>query len=406
MPNTNKHKPKLLPQVLHLPHLREKTVLLEYSLGEERSYLFAVTNNSFKTFELPKRAEIEAKVWSFRRLLTVREQTANLAEIKNADAKLKDESASLAEILLGQVDEISDKRLAIVPSGALQFVPFAALQNPKNKRQFLIESNEITILPSASVLAVQRNEKRNLPNKTLAVFADPVYEKDDPRFQKIKDANKFSAKTETRGNENVDFLKADSPKNFQRLVFSRREANQILSLVPNASDKFSALDFAANLTAATSENLQNFRYLHFAAHGIFDAENPQFSGVILSLLNEKGEAENGLLSLQDVYNLHLNSDLVVLSACRTGLGKQVKGEGIVGLTRGFMYAGSRRVAASLWKVQDDATAELMTEFYRNILQNGKKPAEAMRLAQIALIKKTQFSSPFFWAAFVHYGEWK
>jgi CHAT domain-containing protein len=112
-----------------------------------------------------------------------------------------------------------------------------------------------------------------------------------------------------------------------------------------------------------------------------------------------------LLSLQDVYNLRLNSDLVVLSACRTGLGKQIKGEGVIGLTRGFMYAGSRRVVASLWKVQDDVTAELMKEFYRNMLREGKRPAEALRLAQILLLKKNQSNSPFFWAGFVHYGEW-
>jgi CHAT domain-containing protein/tetratricopeptide (TPR) repeat protein len=398
-------KPLSLSEIQN--QLDANTVLLKYSLGEERSRLFAVTNNSFKTFELPKRAEIEAKVWNFRRLLTVREQTSNIAETKNADKKLKDASANLAETLLGKLaDQITDKCLAIVPSGALQFIPFSALQNPKNKGQFLIESNEITILPSVSVLAFRRKEKRGLPSKTLAVFADPVYEKDDPRLQKVKENKNITAKNETRGNELTDFLKDNSPKNFQRLIYSRREANQILALVPNASDKFSALDFSANHNSATGENLRDFKYLHFAAHGIFDAENPQFSGIILSLLNEKGESENGLLSLQDVYNLRLNSDLVVLSACRTGLGKQVKGEGVVGLTRGFMYAGSRRIVASLWKVQDDATAELMTVFYRNMLQNGKKPAEAMRLAQIYLLKNPQFNSPFFWAAFVHYGEWQ
>lgn len=400
------------PKPLSLDEIQKqldaKTVLLKYSLGEEKSYLFVVTADSFKTFELPQKAEIEAKIWSFRQLLTVREQISNITEIKNADAKLIGESAALSEILLGKVGNLSDKRLAVIPSGALQFVPFAALQNPNIKGQYLIQSNEITILPSASVLAVQRQEKRNAPTKTLALFADPVYEKDDPRLLKAKEMSKVSAKSETRGNEVANLLNLDGglPKSFQRLIYSRREANQILSLVGNEKQKFAALDFNANYKSATDQNLQDFRFLHFAAHGIFNAQNPQFSGVVLSLLNEKGESENGLLSLQDVYNLRLNSDLVVLSACRTGLGKQVKGEGVVGLTRGFMYAGSRRVVASLWKVQDDATAELMTEFYKNILRDGKRPAEAMRLAQISMLKKNQYSSPFFWAAFVHYGEWQ
>lgn len=388
--------------------LDEKTILLKYSLGEERSYVFVVTADSFKTFELPKRAEIEARIWNFRRLATVREQSSNTAEIKTADAKLSFESAELSQILLGKIGDLTDKRLAIIPSGALQFLPFAALQNPQNKGQYLIQSNEITVLPSVSVLAVQRQEKRKMPTNTLAVFADPVYEKNDPRLLKIKESNSNLAKSETRGTEADNFLNVGEnfPKNFQRLIYSRREATEILALVPDDKKKFSALDFEANYQAATNQNLGNFRYLHFATHGIFNAQNPNLSGVVLSLFNKKGETETGLLSLQDVYNLRLNSDLVVLSACRTGLGKQIKGEGVIGLTRGFMYAGSRRVVAGLWKVRDDVTAELMKEFYGKMLREGKRPAEALRLAQIQLLKKNQSNSPFFWAGFVHYGEWE
>ncbi|MBS1796208.1 MAG: CHAT domain-containing protein [Acidobacteria bacterium] len=388
------------------------TLLLEFALGEEKSYLFALTPESLRTYELPKKTEIEAKVWNFRRLLTVREQTAAAAEIRAADDKLKTATADLSDTLFGRAGaEFGGRRLAIVANGALQFVPFAALRKSKDEPRYLIETNELTVLPSVSVLAVQRGvlSKRKPAEKTLAVFADPVYETDDPRFQKVKTAVKPVDGAATRGEGGPEFLderRENGPQKLQRLLYSRREANQILALVADNSKKFAALDFAASLDAATAEKLRDFRYLHFATHGVFNAETPQSSGVVLSLYDDRRAPQNGLLSLQEIYNLRLNSELVVLSACRTGLGRQVRGEGVIGLTRGFMYAGSRRVAASLWKVQDDATAELMTEFYRSVLRDGRSPAAAMRLAQLAMLKKTQFGAPFYWAAFVHYGEWR
>jgi CHAT domain-containing protein/tetratricopeptide (TPR) repeat protein len=399
------------------------TILLEYSLGEERSALFVVGKNFFKLIELPARGEIESAVWQLRRLLTARENKNGAAQINQADRDFKTESAKLAAILI-PANEIQNKRLAIVPSGALHFLPFSSLvlrprsfANSENRKQetnddeqFLIETNEITVLPSASILGAQREILINRTTaKTLAVFADPVYERDDPRLRKT--AKTGGKQSQTRSDCNaaaeINFLNqcGEQIGNLRRLPFSRREANQILALVPNAADKLAALDFAANLQRAVSDDLQNFRILHFAAHGTIDAVNPQFSGVILSLWNENGEPRNGLLKLQDVYNLRLNADLVVLSACRTGLGKQAKGEGVLSLTRGFMYAGSRRVVASQWKVQDDAAADLMTRFYQSVLRDKQSPAAALRTAQLALLEKPNFAAPFYWAAFVHYGEW-
>jgi CHAT domain-containing protein len=190
-----------------------------------------------------------------------------------------------------------------------------------------------------------------------------------------------------------------------RLPFSRREAEAIAQIVPT-KDTFKALDFAASTEKATGGNLADYKIVHFATHGLLNSKNPALSGLILSLVNARGEPQNGFLRLNDIYNLRLNSDLVVLSACQTALGKDIRGEGLIGLTRGFMYAGAARVVASLWKVDDAATAELMKRFYQNMLAKKQRPAEALRAAQIEMSKDERFKSPYFWAAFTLQGEWR
>ena len=145
-----------------------------------------------------------------------------------------------------------------------------------------------------------------------------------------------------------------------------------------------ALDFTANRATALSEALRDYRILHFAAHGLLNSQRPELSGIVLSLVDEHDQPQNGFLRLHDIYNLKLGADLVALSACQTALGKEIKGEGLVGLTRGFMYAGAARVLASLWKVEDEATAELMKRFYEGMLGQGLSPAAALRAAQVAM----------------------
>jgi CHAT domain-containing protein len=127
---------------------------------------------------------------------------------------------------------------------------------------------------------------------------------------------------------------------------------------------------------------------------------------VLSLIDERGQPQDGFLRLHDIYNLQLRADLVVLSACETALGKEIRGEGLIGLTRGFMYAGAPRVVASLWKVEDKATAELMKRFYKGMLKEGKRPAVALRDAQVEMWRREGWQAPFFWAAFTLQGEWK
>jgi CHAT domain-containing protein len=190
-----------------------------------------------------------------------------------------------------------------------------------------------------------------------------------------------------------------------RLPYTRQEAEQILALTPKSAN-FRAIDFAANKTSVLDPSLSQYRYLHFATHGLLDTEQPGLSSLVLSTMDEHGRPRDGFLRANDIYNLNLPAELVVLSACQTGLGKDIKGEGLVGLTRGFMYAGAARVVVSLWNVNDQATADLMTKFYEKMLKQGERPAAALRSAQVEMWKQKQWQSPYYWAAFTMQGEWR
>jgi CHAT domain-containing protein len=189
-----------------------------------------------------------------------------------------------------------------------------------------------------------------------------------------------------------------------RLFASGREANEIMALAPS-SISLKAVGFAANRDRVFSPELARFRIVHIATHGIINSERPDMSGILLSLFDQQGRSQNGFLGLHDIYTLKLPADLIVLSACSTALGKDVKGEGLVGLTRGFMYAGAAGVVASLWKVDDEATAELMKYFYAALLQKGLPPAAALRDAQLELAKQPRWQSPYYWAGFVIQGQY-
>jgi CHAT domain-containing protein len=237
------------------------------------------------------------------------------------------------------------------------------------------------------VLAVLRRElsQRSKPAGTLAILADPVFDSTDPRVGLGK-------------------IKADSPE-FSRLRFSRQEADEIAALAPR-SKNLEALDFDANRALVESGRLTGYDYVHFATHAVIDSDHPELSGIVLSLVDRRGRSEDGFLRMLDIYNLKLNADLVTLSACRTALGKDIAGEGLVGLTRGFLYAGASRVVATLWSVEDKATAELMRRFYTGILKDKLSPASALRAAQLAMWHDNQWRSPYYWGAFTLQGEWR
>lgn len=246
--------------------------------------------------------------------------------------------------------------------------------------------------------------------------ADPVFEPNDPRLQNSKTVGAGLADTigekPTTFQQNPPSSSTEATRsaieigvNLQRLEYTRKEAEAILALVPE-NQRFSAFDFAASRTTATLPDLSQYRIIHLATHGLLNTVNPELSGVVLSLFDEKGADTNGFLRLNDIFNLNLPAELVVLSACETGLGKDVKGEGLVGLTRGFIYAGAKRVTVSLWSVNDTATSSLMTKYYQQMLDKGVNPVAALRAAQLEMMKTEQWKAPYYWAAFVVQGEWR
>ena len=400
--------------------LDDDTILLEYSLGEERSYLWAVTKTSITSYELPKRTEIEAAAQQFYRLLNSPDyrlgQQRSIIRVEPT-SPATEAVTNLSQMLLEPVaQQLGNKRLLIVSDGALQYIPFSALPVPGAKETEvvpLLVKHEIVNLPSASTLAVLRNEinERKPAPKTVAVLADPIFSSNDERLKTLVGVGAQGVAPLQRAMpDDVDSLALartarESGVTFKRLPFTRTEGDRILSLVPTAQ-KMQAFDFAASRTTATNPQLSQYQIVHFATHGILNSKNPELSGIVLSLVDEKGTPENGFLRLQDIFNLNLPAELIVLSACETGLGQDVKGEGLVGLTRGFMYAGSPRVMVSLWSVDDEGTSELMSRFYKKMLQAGQKPSAALRAAQIEMWQEQKWQAPYYWAAFTLQGEWK
>lgn len=390
--------------------LDQDTLLLEYALGEQKSFVWVVAHDSVKSFELPGRAIIEQGAKRFYQLLTERGvamPNETLAQRKqrldHVDIDYPQAAVSLSRMLLGPVAaELGQKRLLIVAEGVLQYVPFAALPASGDAERPLIVDHEIVNLPSASVLAVLREEfgNRKPASKSVAVIADPVFTANDPRLA-------TAVKTAATGSPFVDAQRsaAESGVNdLVRLRFSRQEADEIARLAGQTRN-LKAVDFAANRATATDARLGDYQIVHFATHGLINNQHPDLSGVVLSLVDEQGRAQNGFLRLYDIYNLKLNADLVVLSACQTALGKEIKGEGLVGLTRGFMYAGSPRVVATLWRIDDRATADMMRRFYESMLKDGLRPAAALRAAQLSMLRDRRWHSPHFWAPFTIQGEW-
>ena len=409
------------PQPLGLKEIQEQldenTVLLEYSLGDERSYLWAVTQNSLKTYELPKRDDVAKVARQVYQSLGARSVVKPLetpsqrqARIAAADEQFQKTAGDLARMIIAPASaELGTKRLVVVADGALQYVPFAAL--PVDGPQPLVVDHEVVSLPSASSLAIQRQTlaNRQPAPKGIAVVADPVFSTADARFRssgQVKDVAHASASStnDTRILEHLSGGPTTGQLAIRRLPFTRQEAEQILAVAPVGSN-FKAIDFRANRALATSGELSQYRYVHFATHGYLDTTRAGLSAIVLSMIDEQGKPQDGFLRAHDIYNLKLPAELVVLSACETGLGKEVRGEGIEGLTRGFMYAGARRVVVSLWNVNDKATASLMQRLYLGMLRGKKTPAAALRAAQIEMLRSKQWQSPYYWAPFVMQGEW-
>ncbi|MEG5187368.1 CHAT domain-containing tetratricopeptide repeat protein [Microcoleus sp. B4-C3] len=398
------------PQPLTLPEIQkqildENTILLQYSLGRVRSYLWVVTSTGVTSYELPKRADIETAAKNFLEVITSPIQRDIPQQVAQA-------SANLGQVILQPAAaQLAKKRLLIVPDGVLHYTPFQALTISQTAGQNtnvpLIVEHEIITLPSASTLAILRQNygDRKPPSQTLAILADPVFSPEDERIKgKITQATTAKLEANNLGlNQSLRASNRQWPP--ERLPFTRQEAQTISSLFPSASSS-QKIDFDASRTTATDGSLANYQIVHFATHGLANSQNPELSGIVMSMVDDKGNLVNGFLRLTDIFNLKLAANLVVLSACQSGMGQNVKGEGMVGLTRGFMYAGAQRVAVSLWNVDDEGTSVLMQKFYQKMVQQKLAPAAALRAAQMEMMQEEEWKSPYYWAAFTLQGEWK
>ncbi|HZT58216.1 MAG TPA: CHAT domain-containing protein [Pyrinomonadaceae bacterium] len=442
------------PKPLALEDIRRQvldaqTALLEYKLGDERSYLFAVTRDGFTLSRLPARAEIEKQAVALRDQIIPAGARRSITEmVSDADAQrgltLSGATTTGTPAAVGAFAQASNAlyktcvepaaplfkqdRLLVVADGALNYIPFHALVTSApaagadfSTLPYLLKTNETLFAPSASVVAAIRQQRGATPQGAgMLIVADPVFDRSDARARGTKPATAQQPEGDAARGLSFDSALADisdsepgkpnaGPQRgiLVRLSGTRTEAQQIARLAGGSGQKADVwLDLEANESNVEDRDLRQYRFLHFATHGLLNTERPQFTGVVLSLVGNK-PGTDGFLRTDEVFNLRLGSPLVMLSACETGLGKEKRGEGVMGLARAFMYAGAPTVGVSLWSVADKSTADLMTDFYKNLLAGAdKSPTAAMRTARLDMISGKRYSAPFYWAPFVLVGDWK
>ncbi len=375
--------------------LAEDTLILSYLLGDRQSYLWLIGKNSSTVHVLPNQGRISA--------LVNQRAVPALTDPRASRSSVVEDITPLANQLLGPVaDQLGNKRLVVIGDGALLYLPFGALPDPRvDGYQPLLVNNEVVFLPSASTLKILRDEVRDRPRppKAITVLADPVFSPNDERVRgTVSTGQPIRPVAQRLG-------RAARNGEWERLPGTRREAENILKLF-ESGQSLALLDFQASRENISSNQMSQYRFIHWATHGFVNTRSPELSGLVLSLVDQNQQQIDGYLLLGDIFNLSFNADLVVLSACQTGLGEVVQGEGLVGLTRGLMYAGTSRVITSLWEVDDDATANLMSRLYEKMLQQNLPPAAALRAAQLEVLGQRSWVAPYYWAAFTLQGDWQ
>ncbi|HEV2859895.1 MAG TPA: CHAT domain-containing tetratricopeptide repeat protein [Pyrinomonadaceae bacterium] len=417
--------------------LDDETALVEYALGDSASYLWAVTRGGAALYRLAGRPVVEQEALrareqilpaSLRRPLVTtasHEEEARGLTVASAPDSTWDAAAFAAashrlyQTALGPAAKfVGTRRLLVVPEGALSYFPFEAFVTAPggadfSELQYLVKSNEVAYAPSASVVAALRQQARtNEGTGSVLVVADPVFNSTDPRAARVAAAAAQATLSPGLSTAVSDVAKVrldsvSGAAKLRRLAGTREEAEQIKGLAGAAglgADVW--LDLDASESNASTRDLRGYRVIHFATHGLLDAERPQFTGLVLSLVGN-GAGSDGFLRTDEVFNLRLGSPLVMLSACETGLGKERRGEGVIGLTRAFMYAGAPSVGVTLWSVSDRSTAELMSDFYRRLLaREAQAPPGALRAARLGMIADKRRSAPYYWAPFVLVGDWR
>jgi CHAT domain-containing protein len=361
-------------------------VVFEYALGEERSYLFALDRERAAVFELPPARVIGDAVRAYYDAVSRHDASGYRPE--------RMQSRALSEMLLAPARDFLDaEALAFVPDGALHYLPFGALPRPDGGPP-LVEDHSVIAPLSAALLLQHLDSARLDAEPRIGIVADPVYSAEDPRVG--GSMRPSPADSDARPPRNEDIL--------ERLPATGREADDVAALFP-PERRFVATGTAASRALVTGGELAPYDILHIATHGRFDSQYPMLSGLWLARVDAAGQPIDGFLGIHDAHELQLAAGLVVLSGCETALGRELKAEGLVGLTHGFLYAGVPRVVASLWQVPERATAELMTAFYEGLVVEGLTPARALAAAQARVAADRRWRDPYFWAGFTLQGSW-
>ena len=416
--------------------LDDQTVLVEYALQADESYLFVASKAAVNLIKLPARANVEKLAMDLRAQLIPSKLQRRIVGIDVAEANrglgiatsapedvapfVAAANALYKVVLEPAAGMIGEKRLMVVADGALSYIPFEVLLKTTDGGDFsslgyLVKTNEIVYAPSASVVGAIKQQRSKTANRAMLIIADPVFNSNDARAQKrtttpaadaeVRGLGIQSAVTDVGGSAPAPNPQMEGLP-LARLNGTRTEAEQISKLAKTSGGQADVwLDLDANEDNLGARDITKYRIIHVATHGLLNAERPQFTGVVLSLVGNK--THDGFVRTDEVFNLRLGSPLVMLSACETGLGKEKRGEGVMGLTRAFMYAGAPTVGVSLWSVADKSTADLMTDFYKRLLTTGEGTTSsgALRAAQLALISGKKYSAPFYWAPFVLVGDW-
>jgi len=355
---------------------------------------------------LPARQEIAAAVEKWRKLATARQRlpaepfAAYRHRIESSGYELPLHSAKLACMLLGSLDAPENTPLLIVADGPLQSLPFAALpvhgcEGPGKPP--LLDFYEVLNSPSISVFqAGNRASRSPASKKTVAILADPVFDPSDSRVTRRTASSALSASVSPLQSALRDVGVASE---LPRLTATATEARAIAAAA-TSTNVLLATDFEANLDTVLSGRLSDYNIWHFATHGLLDARSPDLSGLVFSLVDSEGRPTPGYLKIQDIFDLSIHPELVVLSACNSGLGEQVDGEGTVGLSYAFLHAGARQIVSTLWNVDDRASSDLMEKFYQAMLTDNLSPPAALRRAQRAIRLRNHDSDPFYWAGYI------
>jgi CHAT domain-containing protein len=376
------------PEIIKLEEVQKKlldgkTAFFEYCIGKEHSFAFAITKKDLKIFPLPKRANLQAQI------------TEYLKAVNDKDNHNFQPGYNLFGMLVSPGLDKNIKNIIFIPDDILHFFPFETLITHSDSKEWLIENYKISYAPSISSLReiIQRKKSNGKkPRKDILVFGDPYFgkleaeENGDGVFQDFFSSNVYSA----------------GALNFYRLKYSGIEIDKICPHFKKSKSKiFRRKNASEEQLKKPGLNLENYKIIHFATHSIIDNKIPARSSIVLSL--DEDQTEDGFLQMREIYNLNLNSDLVTLSSCQTGLGELIRGEGIEGINRAFFYAGASSVLMSLWAVNDQASYQLMERFYYH-LRSSESIKNALRKAKLEMINSGVLSHPYYWAGFIASGK--